>query len=92
MNDVFEIVKIKNHCKSRKELCSVLDVSDGYLSKLMTGGKHLSAEKALKIAPKAGLTQESMLVLLAREKAATDEERAVWDKIIRRECRIMDIM
>lgn len=90
INDVFEIVKENMGCETVAELITELDVSEGYYHKLKRGAQHLSAEKALKIASKAGLTQESMLVLLAREKAATDEERAIWDKIIRRECRIMD--
>ncbi len=90
ISDVFDLVYEKMGCKNRKDLLRELDVSDGYLSKLQNGKKHLSEEKALKIASKAGLNDESMLVLLAREKAASDEARAVWDKIICGQCRIMN--
>jgi cyanate lyase len=91
INDVFSIVKEKKGCNSVSELIAELGLSESYFYKIKRGEQFLSTDKALKIAAKAGLSQESMLVLLAREKAHSDEERAVWNKIIERECRIMDI-
>ena len=94
MRDVFERIKTKHRFKKDQELWEHIGISGGFFKEVKAGRKHLSEENALKIASDASLTPEAMLVLVAREKAASDATRAVWDNIMHADGqrRIMDIM
>jgi len=92
MKSLFQKIKSIHSLNSDRECWELLKLSKAFFQDVKAGRKHLSNEKALRIAPVALLSGEAMLVLIQREKANSEEERLLWNNIIQGQRRIMSNM
>jgi len=81
IQEVFERIKTLENMKTDRELWEEIGISGGFFKEVKAGRKHVSEESALRIAAMALMKPEAMLVLIAKEKAATGDIKALWEKI-----------
>lgn len=95
MRDMFKRIKTIHGLKKDEEIWEMLELSRGFYQEVKAGRKHVSNEAALRIASKASLPQDAVLVFIAGQKPHSAEEKAIWRdllKIITKQRRIMYIM
>jgi len=81
-SDLFDLVKNKQNCKNEVIYGEFLEISKSLFYAIKKGERALTAEKGIKIASKAGLSPEAVLILLELENAQEGHIKALWNNIL----------